>query len=69
MKNQYEQQLNAAALKEMGVPVIKNLKPKNRDVINEWLENGRVIPVDYPDITQEIVDRVISKHGVPEMVV
>ena len=28
MKGQYEQQCNAAALKEMGVPVIKNLKEK-----------------------------------------
>lgn len=67
MKNQYEQQLNAAALKEMGVPVIKNLKPKNASIIKDWLENGQVIPVDYPDITQEIIDKVIAKHGVPAM--
>ena len=69
MKNQYEQQLNAAALREMGVPVIKNLKPKNADVIKDWLENGQVIPVNYPDITQEIIDKVIAKHGVQAMVV
>lgn len=62
MKNQYEQQLNAAALKELGVPVVKNLKPKNSDVISDWLENGKAIPVNYPDITQEIVDKVVERH-------
>jgi uncharacterized protein (TIGR00661 family) len=62
MKNQYEQQLNAAALKEMGVPVIKSLKPKYDEVIKDWIENGEVIPVNYPDMTQKIVDRVIVRH-------
>ncbi len=63
MKNQYEQQLNAAALKSMGVPVIKSLKSKYGPVVKEWLENGTVIPVDYPDRTQEIVDMIVAKHG------
>ena len=60
MKNQYEQQLNAAAIKKMGVPVIISLSPKYTDVISEWLVNGKPIPVDYPDRTQEIVDNVIK---------
>lgn len=64
MKNQYEQHLNAAALKKMGVPVIKSLKPKHEDKIANWLENGKVIKVDYPDITQNIVDNIVSKHFV-----
>jgi len=63
MKNQYEQQLNGAALKGMGVPVIKNLSPKYTDVINEWINNGKVIPVDYPDTTQAIIDHVIKTHA------
>lgn len=62
MKNQYEQQLNAAALKQMGVPVIKSLKPKFEPVIKDWLENGQAVPVDYKDMTQEIIDRVIAKY-------
>lgn len=64
MKNQYEQHLNAAALKAMGVPVVKGLKAEYSDVINEWLVNGKVIPVDYKDMTQEIVDEVIRKHSI-----
>jgi uncharacterized protein (TIGR00661 family) len=60
MKNQYEQQLNAAALKQMGVPVIKSLKPKHNDTIWEWLIKGKPIKVDYPDNTQQILDMVFE---------
>lgn len=63
MKNQYEQQLNAAGLKEMGVPVIKSLKPRYEPEIKEWLEHGKIIPVNYPDITQEIIDKIVHRHG------
>ena len=60
MKNQYEQQLNAAMLKDMGVPVIKSLKPKHSEVIQDWLDNGKVVKVNYPDTTQQILDKVFS---------
>lgn len=63
MKNQYEQHLNAAALKEMGVPVVKSLKPKHEAVISAWLEEDRRVVVDYPDMTQQIVDMVVKKHA------
>lgn len=63
MKNQYEQHLNAASLAEMGVPVIKSLKVKHEQTIFDWLYKGEIIPVDFPDRTQEIINLVISKHG------
>ncbi len=62
MRNQYEQQLNAAALKEMGVPVIKSLKIKYDMVIASWLANERTVDVNYPDITAEVIDRIIHNH-------
>jgi len=62
MRNQYEQQLNAAALKDMGVPVIKSLKNKFDMVIASWLESNRTVDVNYPDITFEIIDRIIQNH-------
>lgn len=62
MKNQYEQHLNAAALKQMGVPVIKNLKAKNNPFIEEWINADHVVSVDYQDCTQEIIDRVLDAH-------
>ncbi|MEJ6979108.1 glycosyltransferase family protein [Pedobacter sp. P351] len=64
MKNQYEQHLNAAALKSMDVSVVKNLKPKNEAEIREWLDRGRVIPVNYPNQTQEIIDSIVAKHAI-----
>ncbi|PJJ84599.1 glycosyltransferase family protein [Mucilaginibacter auburnensis] len=63
MKNQYEQQLNAAALKDMGVPVIKSLKSKHHETILNWINNGEVIKVDYPDTTKEILQMVFKENG------
>lgn len=63
MKGQYEQQCNAAALKAMGVPVIPSLKTKHLPVIQDWLENGTVIPVNYPNETEQIIDRILQKHA------
>lgn len=69
MKNQYEQQLNAAALKEMGVPVIKNLNDRYDMVINNWINSTRTVEVNYPDMTREIIDQIIEKHGsLPQIV-
>ncbi|MES2875562.1 MAG: glycosyltransferase family protein [Bacteroidota bacterium] len=62
MKNQYEQHLNAAALRAIKVPVIPALKPKYKPLISHWLNNGQSIPVDYPDRTQEIIDMIVKKH-------
>jgi len=63
MKNQYEQQLNAAALKDMGVPVIKSLKPKHSEIILNWLNNGTPVKVDYADTTREILEMIFREHG------
>jgi uncharacterized protein (TIGR00661 family) len=63
MKGQYEQQCNAGALRDMGVPVLKNFKPGNVRKINHWIENGSVVEVDYPDNTEEIVNKIIDIHA------
>jgi uncharacterized protein (TIGR00661 family) len=63
MKHQYEQHCNAEALRQMGVPVIKSLKEKNRHVIARWIASTEKIKVDYPDETQKIIDDVIDAHG------
>ncbi|MEA1786529.1 glycosyltransferase family protein [Arenibacter sp. GZD96] len=61
MKGQYEQQCNTAALREMGVPVMKSLKKKHLNDLIQWVESTTVIPVDYPDITERIIDQVIEE--------
>lgn len=65
MKNQYEQQCNAVALKKMGVPVLKSFKKKRLPLILDWLESREVVSVHYPDRTQEMVDSILTKHGLP----
>jgi len=62
MKNQYEQHLNAAALEQMGVPVIGSLKKKFDYAIEAWLNSKNKVTVDYPNKTKEIVMNIIETH-------
>jgi uncharacterized protein (TIGR00661 family) len=59
MKNQYEQQCNAEALKQMGIPVLKSLKVKHVKSIRNWLDNPQPDRMDYPDQIEEIVERIL----------
>ncbi|MGY5353865.1 glycosyltransferase family protein [Wenyingzhuangia sp. IMCC45467] len=62
MKNQYEQQCNAQALLELGVPVVKKIKNKHVQLVHEWIAEEQFIPVDYTDETEEIIDMILSKY-------
>jgi uncharacterized protein (TIGR00661 family) len=62
MKQQYEQQCNAAALARLGVPIIKNLKDKNLAVLDDWLYQGHPIAVDYPDQTATVLDTLLREQ-------
>ncbi len=59
MKNQYEQHYNAAALKQLGVPVLKNVKKKRLEQIADWIESKELIDIHYPDITEQAVAEAI----------
>ncbi|HYG38332.1 MAG TPA: glycosyltransferase family protein [Cytophagales bacterium] len=63
MKNQFEQQCNAAALKTMGIPVIKSLKKKHIPIIEEWIKSEDRIEVNYPDTTEKIIDTIFELHS------
>lgn len=60
MKGQYEQHCNAAALKTMGVPVIKSLRKKHLHKVNHWLESDHTIAVNFPNQTDLIIERLIE---------
>jgi len=60
MKQQYEQYYNAAALKELGVPVLKKVKKKHLDKIEDWLDDEKIVEVNYKDIAAEAVRRALS---------
>jgi uncharacterized protein (TIGR00661 family) len=62
MKNQYEQQCNAASLKQMGVPVLKSLKIKHSGKIQQWINCRQYIPVEYPDHTSSVIDLVMDTY-------
>lgn len=62
MKGQYEQQCNAAALKEMGVPVIKSFKNKYLTNIIDWIKSDTIIEVHYPDSTEQIIDQLLKEN-------
>ena len=63
MKGQYEQQCNAAALEQLSVPVIKALKKKYLDKINAWTKSQTILSFNYPDITEEIIDKLITANS------
>lgn len=62
MKNQYEQQCNALALEKMGVPVIWN-ENEFASKLKTWVEDGKIIPVNFPDETEKIVESLIKKYS------
>ncbi len=63
MQDQYEQQCNAAALEDMGIPVIKNLSSKYYATITGWIASDNRVPVNYPDQTTEIIAQLIKEHA------
>jgi len=62
MKNQFEQHCNAAALKDMGVPVMKSLKAKHAGILGDWISSTESVTVDYPDITADIIESIFRNH-------
>ncbi len=62
MKGQYEQHCNAAALKNMEVPVLKSLHIKYLDFIKAWTKKNRIIAVRYENETEAIINNIISNH-------
>jgi uncharacterized protein (TIGR00661 family) len=60
MKSQHEQQYNAAALKQMGVPVLKKVRKKSIEKIAAWIDTDAHVNVDYPDTTEAAVAEAIA---------
>ncbi|MBK7128408.1 MAG: glycosyl transferase [Crocinitomicaceae bacterium] len=68
MKKQYEQHCNAAMLSSMGVTVINKLNKKFHTEIQKWLDSKKVVKVNYPDNTDEIIDTIITNHATAQAV-
>ncbi len=63
MDQQYEQHCNAAAIKELGVPVIMRLSGKYYPKIKWWLADENRIEVNYPDNIAEVVAKLMKAHA------
>jgi uncharacterized protein (TIGR00661 family) len=63
MIGQYEQQCNALAMKEMGVTVVKEIDAHFVQTATNWVQNTQPLDIHFPDVTGEIVDSLIKKHG------
>jgi len=64
MKSQHEQHYNAAALKQMGVAVIKSVKKKHKDKILDWIETEKRIQVNYSDVAEAAVQHALRLGGI-----
>lgn len=62
MKGQYEQHCNAAALAQLGVPVIKSMKKKHYPRIQAWLQAQHTLHLPYPDNSLTALQQVLQLH-------
>ena len=60
MKGQYEQQCNGAALKQLGIPVLKNIKSKQFKKVKAWIESEARVLIDFPDETEWLLCQILS---------
>jgi uncharacterized protein (TIGR00661 family) len=63
MKSQYEQHCNTAALKKLGVPVLKKIKKKSVKKIAQWLEEAKPLNLSFPDVTADAVEHLFNKFA------
>jgi uncharacterized protein (TIGR00661 family) len=61
MQSQYEQHCNAAALRKLGVPVLKKLKKKSIKKIAKWIEGAKPLNISFPDVTADAIESLMKK--------
>jgi len=62
MKNQYEQHLNAAALKSLGVPVCRKIGKKAEEKLAKWLEEDRFPKIEFADVARPAVEQIMKLY-------
>ena len=56
IRKQYEQQCNAAALAEMGIPTLEMIGPDFKEVFERWLSQPQELQVDYSRTVEECME-------------
>jgi uncharacterized protein (TIGR00661 family) len=65
MLGQYEQQCNALAASNMGVPVVHVIDDSFIPRVKSWIKEDDRVWVDFPDETAEIVHNLVKKYARP----
>ncbi len=60
MRYQYEQQCNAYALKELGIPVLWASDRNWLPTIKMWVSNTQIYDFDFPDESAQIVHNIVN---------
>jgi len=63
MKFQYEQQCNAFALKQFGLPVIWGSNKNWLPVIKDWVDHPQEHQFYFPDETASVIDKVVKQFA------
>lgn len=63
MRFQYEQQCNAYALKQFGIPVIWSSNKNWLPLIRQFVEQPQQHQFNFPDETKAILDMVVGKYA------
>lgn len=63
MRFQFEQQCNAYALKQLGLPVIWGSNKKWLPIIKDWVANPQKHKFSFPDETAQIIDDMVKKYA------
>lgn len=66
MKGQYEQQANAAAAEALGACVLPEIQADFATRLRQWLLLPAPTAQNFPNNTQEVVDRALKKWHSPE---
>jgi len=64
IEGQYEQLMNAKALEDLGVKVLRHLNGENKPEIRAWLETENSLEYHFPDETDRIIQNEILPFAV-----
>lgn len=63
MSGQYEQRCNALAASKLGVPVVYAIDDDFVPQLNQWIQQGKAVDVNFPDETAVVIDKMIKQYA------
>jgi len=60
IRSQYEQQCNAAALKQLGILKLKSIDADFKNHLHNWMNEGRALKMDYSQTIPQCLEHLFS---------